>query len=102
MRNVTTDGIINIFAGDGYKGYYGDAGQANVAGLTGPQDVAIGPKGIVPDRRYRQCGHPPGEHRRHDHHRLRATAPSESRATAWPPSLSMISPFGVTVGFRGQ
>jgi uncharacterized protein (TIGR03437 family) len=59
VRRVTTDGIINIFAGAGYKGYYGDyakdavtgnvtnTGLANVAGLTGPQDVAIGPKGVV-------------------------------------------------------
>ncbi len=59
VRRVTTDGIINIFAGAGYKGYYGDyakdsttgtvtnTGLANVAGLTGPQDVSIGPKGVV-------------------------------------------------------
>lgn len=59
VRVVTTDGIINIFAGAGYQGYYGDygfdtisakvtsAGVATVAGLTNPQDVAIGPKGTV-------------------------------------------------------
>lgn len=60
VRRVTAaDGAINIFAGAGYKGYYGDyaadavtgkvtnTGLANVAGLTGPQDVAIGPKGVV-------------------------------------------------------
>jgi uncharacterized protein (TIGR03437 family) len=47
VRRVTTDGIINIFAGAGYKGYYGDTGAAGLAGLTGPQDVAIGPKGVV-------------------------------------------------------
>jgi uncharacterized protein (TIGR03437 family) len=47
VRKVTTDGIINIFAGAGYKGYYGDTGQANVAGLTGPQDIFINSKGVV-------------------------------------------------------
>ena len=59
IRKVTTDGIINIFAGAGYKGYYGDyhkdsisgtvtsVGTATIAGLTGPQDVAIGPKGSI-------------------------------------------------------
>jgi uncharacterized protein (TIGR03437 family) len=39
IRVVGTDGIISIFAGEGYKGYYGDAAAANVAGITGPQDI---------------------------------------------------------------
>ena len=45
IRKVDTNGIITIFAGEGYKGYYGDSGmtnstgQANVAGITGPQDL---------------------------------------------------------------
>jgi uncharacterized protein (TIGR03437 family) len=47
IRRVTTDGIINIFAGAGYKGFYGDTAQAAVAGITSPQDVTIGPKGVV-------------------------------------------------------
>uniref|UniRef100_Q01U05 NHL repeat containing protein n=1 Tax=Solibacter usitatus (strain Ellin6076) TaxID=234267 RepID=Q01U05_SOLUE len=47
VRRVTTDGIINIFAGAGYKGYYGDAGAAGLAGLTGPQDITFGPKGVL-------------------------------------------------------
>jgi len=59
VRVVTTDGIINIFAGAGYKGYYGDyaadsvtgkvtnTGVATVAGLTNPQDIAIGPSGSL-------------------------------------------------------
>ncbi len=47
VRRVTTDGIINIFAGGGYPGYYGDTFQANIAGLHGPQDVAIGPGGTI-------------------------------------------------------
>ena len=34
IRRVTTDGIINIFAGAGYKGWYGDTGAAGLAGLT--------------------------------------------------------------------
>ena len=62
VRVVTTDGVINIYAGAGYKGYYGDynagtttggictgcvAGTAALAGLTSPQDVAIGPSGSI-------------------------------------------------------
>ena len=59
VRVVTTDGVINIFAGQGYKGYFGDYakdsisgivssdGTATRAGLTGPQDVAIAPKGAL-------------------------------------------------------
>ena len=59
VRVVTTDGVINIFAGAGYKGYYGDyakdtisgnvtnTGVATVAGLTNPQDIAIGPSGSL-------------------------------------------------------
>ncbi len=59
IRVVTTDGIINIFAGAGYRGFYGDysadsvtgtvnnAGVATIAGLTNPQDVAIGPNNTI-------------------------------------------------------
>jgi uncharacterized protein (TIGR03437 family) len=59
IRVVTTDGIINIFAGGGYRGFYGDysadsvtgkvnnAGVATIAGLTNPQDVAIGPNNTI-------------------------------------------------------
>ncbi|MCX6631897.1 MAG: SMP-30/gluconolactonase/LRE family protein, partial [Candidatus Solibacter sp.] len=59
IRKVTTDGIINIFAGAGYKGYYGDYSKDSIsgkvlsdgvaihAGITSPQDVAIGPKGAI-------------------------------------------------------
>jgi uncharacterized protein (TIGR03437 family) len=62
VRVVTTDGLINLFAGSGYSGYYGDynagtttngvctgcvAGTAILAGLTNPQGVAIGPNGSI-------------------------------------------------------
>jgi uncharacterized protein (TIGR03437 family) len=56
VRIVTTDGIINIFAGAGYAGYFGDqtttqptpvVGTAALAGLHGPQDVVIGPAGAI-------------------------------------------------------
>jgi uncharacterized protein (TIGR03437 family) len=59
IRVVTPDGLINIFAGAGYKGFYGDysadsvtgkvnnAGVATVAGLNNPQDVALGPNNTI-------------------------------------------------------
>src|ERR1035438_6215997 len=62
IRVVTTDGLINLFAGSGYPGYYGDynagtttsgvctgcvAGTAILAGLTNPQGVAIGPNNTI-------------------------------------------------------
>jgi uncharacterized protein (TIGR03437 family) len=45
IRKVDVYGNISIFAGEGYRGYYGDfglngsAGFANVAGITAPQDI---------------------------------------------------------------
>ncbi len=61
VRVVTTDGLINIFAGSGYPGYYGDyaatvagttttvtnVGTATIATLFNPQDVALGPNGSI-------------------------------------------------------
>ena len=61
VRIVTTDGLINIFAGQGNPGYYGDyaatvsgttttvtnVGTATLATLTNPQDVAIGPSNSI-------------------------------------------------------
>src|ERR1017187_2789864 len=61
IRIVTTDGLINIFAGQGNPGYYGDyaatvtgttttvtnVGTATLATLTNPQDVAIGPNNTI-------------------------------------------------------
>src|ERR1019366_2479968 len=62
VRVVTTDGLINLFAGSGYAGYHGDynagtttagvctgcvAGTAILAGLTNPQGVAIGPNNTI-------------------------------------------------------
>src|ERR1017187_4986606 len=62
VRVVTTDGLINLFAGSGYPGFYGDynagtttagvctgcvAGTATLAGLTNPQDVEIGPNNTI-------------------------------------------------------
>jgi uncharacterized protein (TIGR03437 family) len=47
IRKVTTDGIINIFAGQGFAGFLGDTAQANVALLHSPQDVATGPSGVI-------------------------------------------------------
>jgi len=59
VRKVAADGTINLFAGSGYRGYYGDygydtiaakvtnVGTATLAGLTNPQDVAIGPSNSI-------------------------------------------------------
>lgn len=52
VRVVDAYGIINIYAGSGYVGYYGDqsdtvTGTATAAGLHGPQDVAIGLNGDI-------------------------------------------------------
>lgn len=41
IRVVNTNGVISIFAGAGYKGYYGDTGQAAIAGITSPQDMTF-------------------------------------------------------------
>ena len=47
IRKVDTNGVISIFAGEGYRGFYGDTKQANVAGFTGPQDMWINSDGTV-------------------------------------------------------
>src|SRR5262249_21573685 len=53
VRIVDPNGIISIFAGEGYRGYYGDSGQANssgkanVAGITAPQDIWVNSDGTV-------------------------------------------------------
>ena len=52
IRMVDVNGIISIFAGQGYKGFYGDTtsttpGPANQAGLTSPQDMWINKDGTV-------------------------------------------------------
>jgi uncharacterized protein (TIGR03437 family) len=62
VRVVTPDGLINLFAGSGYPGFYGDynagtttngvcngcvTGTATLAGLTNPQDVEIGPNNTI-------------------------------------------------------
>ncbi len=41
IRLVDVNGNIAIFAGEGYKGFYGDAGPAPKAGITGPQDMTF-------------------------------------------------------------
>jgi uncharacterized protein (TIGR03437 family) len=53
IRMVDVYGNISIYAGEGYRGYYGDfglngsAGFANVAGITAPQDMWINSDGSV-------------------------------------------------------
>jgi len=47
IRKVTTDGIINSVAGDGFGGYWGDTFSALVAGLHTPLDVAVDSSGNI-------------------------------------------------------
>jgi uncharacterized protein (TIGR03437 family) len=52
IREVTTDGNISPFAGNGLASYYGDSSTSTPttpaqAGLDDPQDVAVGPKGTI-------------------------------------------------------
>jgi uncharacterized protein (TIGR03437 family) len=47
VREVLPDGTISTFAGINEAGYAGDAGLANAANLTNPEDVAIDSNGNV-------------------------------------------------------
>ena len=47
IREVTPDGNISTFAGNGYPGYAGDTGAPFSAALWAPQDVAVGSNGII-------------------------------------------------------
>ena len=47
IRKVTTDGIINSVAGDGFGGYWGDTFGALQAGLHTPTDVAVDSSGNI-------------------------------------------------------
>jgi uncharacterized protein (TIGR03437 family) len=47
IRKITSDGIINIIAGNGTIGYSGDAGVATKAGLFQPYSVAVDSAGDV-------------------------------------------------------
>ena len=52
IREVTTDGNISPFAGNGLASYYGDSSTSTPttpaqAGLDDPQDVAVGPNGTI-------------------------------------------------------
>jgi trimeric autotransporter adhesin len=52
IREVTTDGNISPFAGNGLASYYGDTSTSTPtpppqAGLDDPQDVAVGPNGVI-------------------------------------------------------
>jgi uncharacterized protein (TIGR03437 family) len=52
IREVTTDGNISPFAGNGLASYYGDSSTSTPrtptqAGLNDPQDVVVGPNGTI-------------------------------------------------------
>ena len=47
IRKVTSDGLINTVAGLGYAGYFGDTGQATLATLNKPEDVAVDSSGNI-------------------------------------------------------
>ena len=113
IRKVTTDGVINIFAGAGYKGYYGDyskdsisgtvtsVGTATIAGLNGPQDVAIGPKGSI---LIADTGN--GAIRQVDSTGIITSISGNGSiglsGDGVATTLAMVSPFGVTVDSNGN
>lgn len=47
VREITTDGVIHLIAGDGIEGSRGDDGPATQAELDDPQGVAVNSKGDV-------------------------------------------------------
>ena len=47
VRNVTSDSIINTFAGNGIISYKGDGGPASSASLIIPRGVAVSSSGVV-------------------------------------------------------
>ena len=47
IRKVTPDGIIRTIAGTGVPGYSGDDGPANLAQLSAPLSLALGPDGSL-------------------------------------------------------
>jgi uncharacterized protein (TIGR03437 family) len=47
IREVTTDGIINSIAGDGYPSFVGDTAAANKSELNHPQDVTVDSSGNI-------------------------------------------------------
>ena len=47
IRKLSTSGIITTVAGNGVAGASGDGGQATLAQLNGPWDVAVAPDGVT-------------------------------------------------------
>lgn len=47
VRKVSPDGTVATVAGTGERGYSGDGGPATSAGLTDPNDLAVGPDGTL-------------------------------------------------------
>jgi len=47
IRKVSPNGIITTFAGSGQPGDSGDGGPANLARLSGPSELIVGPDGSV-------------------------------------------------------
>lgn len=53
IRKINTAGLISTYAGTGYAGYTGDGGQAKIAKLSSPVDVAIDSDGSLFIAEYR-------------------------------------------------
>jgi len=110
IRKVDTNGIISIFAGEGYRGYYGDVntsksivGNANVAGITAPQDIWINKDGtvLIADTGNAAIRKVATDGTITTISGTGATA-AISQGDGTATTLSMISPFGVTADGSGN
>ena len=106
VRIVTTNGIINTFAGNGSIGSplaFGDGGPANQAQSATSRRRRLGFQRQSVYRRYGRQPHPQSHHRRHHQYNLPATACLAFAAMAPPPlNAEVHSPEDVAVDSSGN
>src|SRR5215471_15255839 len=109
VRKVDTNGIISIYAGEGYRGFYGDVGatnstgKANVAGITTPQDIWLNKDGsmLVADTGNAAIRKVPTDGTITTISGTGSTA-AIAQGDGTATKLSMISPFGVATDGSGN